>query len=1045
MREGASCLSWTGYSRLKCLRALARHGGDYRRAITELFQQSCVSSVVEGDEDETVDKDGVDDAVADVSTQLHCLDENGVNSNPAYHILDSCSEPMRTTLGAMRAPSVSARRILPPPELGSSGGSGASSTALSPIDLSERLTVLHQQLRVLHSRHAVLALIQQQQSPAPVSLQQVLTPAFLSHMIRLFSYSRLPGALHVLREHVFQRLVLEGENWSQADAESRSLPVHAPLASRLIVECLQHMIGTCLRSSFSSASPSSFSSSSITSEEEALTQPNAEIALWILELLIHLKSNGSVEESFASQILCPPLVNLIFEMVVVTRSECRLAFLLMLSHLVRERVPFLPHKPALLRRHMFALYDRYKDNGLFSGFFQALLELVVSIDETTSPNISTETRPPWYDEFLQLQRFLGILVERSSNSTTEYPSKFGTEVLQQIRGWNQQDFELEPSEFYDINVQFDFASDCALIACVDRQYGTAAAESSGINNSGSGGIEPVDVDASTFTPSPNQLVQYETLRHRPLRHLRVRFKVLQTFNKLVASVLPLVNVSRSDAESKLARLVRAARGLIFWSTKSKLWHEVLSRTNSGSSSSVASLSSSHDLRVTIDRFAAAKLQERGRVDVKGRKSVFGQTFRQVNSVAPRLLRLRRDERAWKVVFVGEHSDDYGGPYRNCLDAICAELQSPMLPLFVPCPNQKSKIGFNQDKYVPRPSTNLPHQLAMFEFVGKLMGIAIRTRNLLNLDLPTIIWKSIVQEPITRADVVAIDAVAFRVLTHIRRVECDLSISSDMFEEVLCLNFMVTSSAGDEVELVPGGADQPVTFCNRKQFERLLVDYRLGEFSEACEAMRRGLATIVPFALLSLFTAEELELQVCGRPRMNVGLLKSMTTYEWCSENDPHILYFWEVLEKHFDDHERALLLKFVWGRSRLPLHASEFECKFKISNMPKARQDPDRYLPISHTCFFSIELPRYTSVDVMHQRVLYAITHCVSIDADSTSAAQSAARTHSIADDDIDDDDEEEEDVMAVSPDGQIDEDGTIMIVDDEDSEEKEFDDPLCS
>lgn len=90
--------------------------------------------------------------------------------------------------------------------------------------------------------------------------------------------------------------------------------------------------------------------------------------------------------------------------------------------------------------------------------------------------------------------------------------------------------------------------------------------------------------------------------------------------------------------------------------------------------------------------------------------------------------------------------------------------------------------------------------------------------------------------------------------------------------------------------------------------------------------------------------------------------------------------------------ERSNFLKFVWGRSRLPLTASEFDCKFKISNMPKARQDPDKYLPISHTCFFSIELPRYSTVDVLHQRLQYAITHCISIDADSTSAAQSSAR-----------------------------------------------------
>jgi len=32
------------------------------------------------------------------------------------------------------------------------------------------------------------------------------------------------------------------------------------------------------------------------------------------------------------------------------------------------------------------------------------------------------------------------------------------------------------------------------------------------------------------------------------------------------------------------------------------------------------------------------------------------------------------------------------------------------------------------------------QLKMFEFLGILMGASIRTRNFLNLDLPSMVWK-----------------------------------------------------------------------------------------------------------------------------------------------------------------------------------------------------------------------------------------------------------------------------------------------------------------
>lgn len=34
------------------------------------------------------------------------------------------------------------------------------------------------------------------------------------------------------------------------------------------------------------------------------------------------------------------------------------------------------------------------------------------------------------------------------------------------------------------------------------------------------------------------------------------------------------------------------------------------------------------------------------------------------------------------------------------------------------------------------------QLEMYFFVGQIMGVAVRTRNLLSLDLPSIVWKQL---------------------------------------------------------------------------------------------------------------------------------------------------------------------------------------------------------------------------------------------------------------------------------------------------------------
>ena len=43
---------------------------------------------------------------------------------------------------------------------------------------------------------------------------------------------------------------------------------------------------------------------------------------------------------------------------------------------------------------------------------------------------------------------------------------------------------------------------------------------------------------------------------------------------------------------------------------------------------------------------------------------------------------------------------------------------------------------------------------------------------------------------------------------------------------------------------------------------------------------------------------------------------------------------------------------------------------------------------MAHTCFFSLELPAYSSAAQCYERLLYAITHCTQIDIDTTTAAR---------------------------------------------------------
>lgn len=52
---------------------------------------------------------------------------------------------------------------------------------------------------------------------------------------------------------------------------------------------------------------------------------------------------------------------------------------------------------------------------------------------------------------------------------------------------------------------------------------------------------------------------------------------------------------------------------------------------------------------------------------------------------------------------------------------------------------------------------------MYEFLGAVMGCSVRTKNFLNLDLPSIIWKQLVDMPVNRKDLENIDRYTIQVI------------------------------------------------------------------------------------------------------------------------------------------------------------------------------------------------------------------------------------------------------------------------------------------
>ena len=80
-----------------------------------------------------------------------------------------------------------------------------------------------------------------------------------------------------------------------------------------------------------------------------------------------------------------------------------------------------------------------------------------------------------------------------------------------------------------------------------------------------------------------------------------------------------------------------------------------------------------------------------------------------------------------------------------------------------------------------------------------------------------------------------------------------------------------------------------------------------------------------------------------------------------------------------DASQRVLFLKFVSGRSRLPVNAVDLGQRFQIMKVDKDANS----LPTAQTCFFQLRLPPYESKEILRERLLYAIMHCRAIDMDN--------------------------------------------------------------
>lgn len=491
---------------------------------------------------------------------------------------------------------------------------------------------------------------------------------------------------------------------------------------------------------------------------------------------------------------------------------------------------------------------------------------------------------------------------------------------------------------------------------------------------------------SFILPKQYLLYQGQSLSRLTMIDIIMRTQMIEAFNKTLETLLPLIDLGNDDPHS-LGAMIRKSNRYLLMKIKSPLLEKAI---NSTSANNATVPSSDAPATLMLDNFKSLLSREKGEKDITISQNCFVQAFKQLQKKDSAVYRyIISGDRCFTISFADESGIDAGGVFREGISRIIEDLFSEHFHLLLLCPNGQQVVHSNMDKYVPNPKYITPLALDMFEFIGKLMAMSIRAKLYLPFEFPPLIWKKIVGEEVNKYDLMEIDMITSRQLDEIEfchKEQLNTTTTSEnnnnngLFNEPITnqetfynkyqgkLKFVYIGSDSIEKDLILNGHLKEVTFENRFEYCDLVRKARLNEFDVQIAAIARGMGQVIPMRALLLFSAKQLEELVCGNAKIDIDVWKQNTEVSGVSSATVNL--FWKVMES-LTVQEQTGFVRFAWGRSRLPSKSEDFQMKMRLTSGGRAA------LPVSHTCFFSVELPEYRTEEEMRHGLLTAIHYGV--------------------------------------------------------------------
>ncbi|GAA6094637.1 probable E3 ubiquitin-protein ligase HERC3 isoform X2 [Tachysurus ichikawai] len=247
------------------------------------------------------------------------------------------------------------------------------------------------------------------------------------------------------------------------------------------------------------------------------------------------------------------------------------------------------------------------------------------------------------------------------------------------------------------------------------------------------------------------------------------------------------------------------------------------------------------------------------------------------------------------------------------------------------------------------------------YIGVICGMAFYNHNFMYIGFPVALFKKLLNIRPTFKDLEELSPVVARSLKNLLAEDEDVM-------ELLNLDFTAKGK-----ELIPNGAEIPVTKANRHKYVDLYVDFVFNKsVKNQFREFERGFSSGNPFHLWKIFKPEELRDLLYGTSKYEWKELQKGVTYELCEDSDELIQNFWSVFFE-LDEENQKKFLTFVYGTDRLPLEGLS---KLQLKIVRWSYDDADDRFPWAQTCYGILHLPNYSNIQILREKLIHAITYC---------------------------------------------------------------------